>query len=253
MIYAYGRVSTDKQENSLNLQQNTNNEFCKRLFGQLPDVELYDEDVSAKKRVTKRPKGAQLENIQPGDKIICMKHDRMFRNIVDGILMVRKWVDMKVSVYFINLGDIPIDTNNPEKKFQFNIMLCTAEYERDVIGKRTKDGMRQRKKDFKSYSKEVYGYNNIYDRNEKGDRINGRMVPNEEEQRVITVIKKMKEDHYPLRYIADHLNENKITTKAGRKWSAKTIRDVLINDIHDLKNEQAIYRESLQSNPQPVN
>lgn len=240
MIYAYGRVSTDKQENSLKLQQTTNNEFSKRLFGKLPDIELYDDDVSGKKRVTKRPKGSELENVNPGDIIICMKHDRMFRNIVDGILMVRKWVNAGASIYFINLGDIPIDINNPEKKFQFNIMLCTAEYERDVIGKRTKDGMRQRKNDFKSYGKEVYGFNNVFSKNNMGDRVDGRIVINEEEQKVIATMRSMRNQKYSLGHIARFLNESGIYTKRGRKWSAKTIRDVLMNDIHQIKDQKIL-------------
>ena len=66
MIYSYGRVSTDKQENSLELHRRVNNEFSQRLFGQVPDMELYDNDSSGKLPVLKRPEGSKLANLKKG-------------------------------------------------------------------------------------------------------------------------------------------------------------------------------------------
>lgn len=235
MIYSYGRVSTDKQENSLELQRRVNNEFSQRLFGQVPDMELYDNDSSGKLPVLKRPEGSKLSNLKKGDIVICMKHDRMFRNMANGVLTVEKWFKENVSLHFINLGDQPIDMNNPEKKFQFYIMLATAVLERDNIAKRTKDGMRQRKISGKTYSRPIYGFDNVYDRNEKGDRINGRLVRNEYEQSIIAEIQQLRAKKMSFQKIADALNESGIVTKNGRTWKKKTVIEVLKNDIHSLK------------------
>lgn len=235
MIYSYGRVSTDKQENSLDLQRRVNNEFCTRLFGKVPDIELYDNDSSGKLPVLKRPEGSKLANFKKGDIVICMKHDRMFRNMANGVLTVEKWFKEGISLHFINLGDQPIDMNNPEKKFQFYIMLATAVLERDNIAKRTKDGMRQRKISGKTYSRPMYGFENVYERNENGDRVNGRLVRNEFEQSVLAEIKLLRNNGVSYQKIADHLNQKGILTKTGLPWKKKTVIKVSGNDIHNLK------------------
>lgn len=233
MIYTYGRVSTDKQENSLDLQRRINNEFSTRLFGRLPDVELYDHDSSGKFPVLRRANGVKLTDLKKGDIVICMKHDRMFRNMANGVVTVEKWFKEGVSLYFINLGDQPIDMNNPEKKFQFYIMLATAVLERDNIAKRTKDGIRQRKISGKTYSPAPYGFDNVYDKNELGDRINGKLVPNPEEQKVVKRIKELVSMKVSYEKIAETFNSESIPTKKGKKWSKFTIFEILKNDIHD--------------------
>ncbi len=235
MIYAGGRVSTDKQENSLDLQRRTNNDFCLRLFKQLPDVELYDNDASGKLPLLKRPKGRELVNAKKGDKIVFMKHDRMFRNMANGVLTVEKWFKEGVSLYLINLGDQPIDMNNPEKKFQFYIMLATAVLERDNIAKRTKDGMYQRKLSGKTYAKPVYGYDNAYERNANGDRVNGKLVRNEKEQEVLAEILALRDTGTSYQKISNWLNKRGILTKQGCKWSKHTLMEMMKNDIHSLK------------------
>jgi site-specific DNA recombinase len=234
-IYEYGRVSTDKQENSLDLQDDYNNKYCQRVLGRLSDIKLYDEDSSGKKMILKRTKGSELENLKKGDILVCMKHDRMFRNMADGVVMVEKWFNLGVSIYFGNLGDKPIDMNNPEAKLQFYILLATATYERDCIGRRTKEGMSNRKKNKKSYSSAPYGYDNIHDRNEQGDRINGRMVANDYEQKIILEMKEYRNSGISFQGIADKLNADGIPTKKKKGlWTKQAIQQILNNSLHNL-------------------
>jgi site-specific DNA recombinase len=235
-IYTYGRVSTDKQENSLDLQDDYNNKFCERVLGRLPDIKLYDEDSSGGKMILKRTKGVELEALKKGDILVCMKHDRMFRNMADGVVMIEKWFDLGISIYFGNIGDKPIDMKNPEVKLQFYILLATAAYERDCIGRRTKDGMENRKKNKKSYSPAPYGYDNVHDRNELGDRINGRMIANDAEQEAIKNMKYWRSIGRSFQFIANKLNADGIPTKTKKGlWTKQSVQSILNNSLHDLE------------------
>jgi len=235
MIYTYGRVSTKKQENSLELQKRTNDEFCLRVFKQLPDVELYDNDISGKLPVLKRPEGSKLSELKKGDIIVCMKHDRMFRNLVNGVVMVEKWFKQGITIHFLNQGGLPIDMANPTNKFQFIIILAAGEHERECIAARTKDGMYQRKLSGKTYAKPVYGYDNAYERNANGDRVNGKLVRNEKEQEVLSEILALRDTGTSYQKISNWLNKRGILTKQGCKWSKHTLMEMMKNDIHSLK------------------
>lgn len=230
-VYLYNRVSTNNQDSSTQQQEQLLIQFCQRKGFEEYQM-LTDTDVSGGKAILDRPMGSKLSQVQKGDIIICAKHDRMYRSLKDAVNTVSEWFELGVSIYFLNLGETPIDMKTPHTKFMLYMMMATAELEKDTISERTIKNLKFRKDNGKTSSPEVYGWNNIGERGSNGKIINGTVVPNEEEQKVIERIKTMKGLKLTLNAIARNLNRDHIPSKKGGRWYAKTVRDVLNNSLN---------------------
>jgi DNA invertase Pin-like site-specific DNA recombinase len=231
MIYTYSRTSTHLQDSSSEQQEQLLSQFCQRK-DYTEVVKLTDTDVSGGKLILERPAGSKLSEIKKGDVIICAKHDRMFRSLKDAVNTISDWFELGVSIYFLNLGETPIDMKTPHTKFMLYMMMATAELEKDTISERTVKNLKFRKESRKTYSAEVFGYDNVGERGSNGKIIDGRLVANEDEQQVIKQILEWHNINISLNGIARNLNERNTPSKKGKKWSAKTVRDTIKNTIN---------------------
>jgi site-specific DNA recombinase len=230
-VYLYNRVSTNNQDSSTQQQEQALIEFCQRKEFKEYQM-LTDTDVSGGKAILERPMGSKLSEVQKGDIIICVKHDRMFRSLRDAVNTISDWFDLGVSVYFLNLGETPIDMKTPHTKFMLYMMMATAELEKDTISERTIKNLKFRKETGKVYSVAAYGWDVIGERNSRGKLVNGERTINESEQKVVKQIFELKRLKTSLNGIARYLNENNIPSKQGGKWYAKTVEDVLNNSLN---------------------
>jgi DNA invertase Pin-like site-specific DNA recombinase len=194
---------------------------------------LTDTDVSGGKAILDRPMGSKLAQVKKGDIIICAKHDRMYRSLKDAVNTVSEWFELGVSIYFLNLGETPIDMKTPHTKFMLYMMMATAELEKDTISERTIKNLRFRKDNGKVYSAAAYGWDVIGERNSRGKLVNGQRVINEAEQIIVRKIFEYNRLGLGLNAIMRKLNKDKIPSKQGGRWHAKTVEDVLKNDIND--------------------
>jgi DNA invertase Pin-like site-specific DNA recombinase len=230
-ICTYNRVSTDKQSSSTAQQDNVLLDFCTRnKFENV--IHLADTDISGGKPLLSRPEGSKLKDLKAGDKIICAKHERLFRSLRDAVNMITDWFDLGVDIYLLNISDQPINMKNPSAKLQLYIMMAVAENELDVIRSRTKDNMKFRKENGRTYSSAPYGYDNTGERGANGKIIEGKLIPNEAEQKVIAEIKELKRIGSSLRFIAEKLNDRGVKSKKGGVWHSKTVADVLNNSLN---------------------
>ena len=210
-IYTYSRTSTDKQDNSIDLQSKQLTNYCERK--EFTDaIHLVESDVSGGKSLFHRPEGSKLELLEKDDWIIVTKHDRLFRETENGIRLVKRWFKLGVNIVFLNISEQPINIHNPAAKFSFFVMLCAAELEKDMIGLRTKEGLRNRRANGQTKSRERFGYTNI----SKGKE--GKEVVNEKEIEILRVMNDKRELGYSYAKIAKHLNDNQLYTKKGTKW-----------------------------------
>ena len=231
MIYTYSRTSTHLQDSSSEQQEQLLSQFCQRK-GYIEIVNLIDTDVSGGKLILERPAGSKLSQIRKGDVIICAKHCRMFRSLKDAVNTISDWFELGVSIYFLNLGETPIDMKTPHTKFMLYMMMATAELEKDTISERTVKNLKFRKENGKTYSSAPYGYDNIGERGSNGKIIEGKLIPNEAEQKIISYIKELKIFGMSLGAIATELNSRNTPSKKGGRWSAKTVRDTIKNTIN---------------------
>jgi len=154
MVYGYCRVSTQMQArdgNSLEAQE--------RLLKENGAEEIYSDAFTGTK--SHRPElDRLLDKMQPGDKLIITKLDRMARSASQGIELIQSLLDRGVAVHVLNMGLLD---NTPTGKLIRNIMLAFAEFERDMIVERTQEGKAIAKKqpDFREGRPRVYGKKQI--------------------------------------------------------------------------------------------
>lgn len=232
--YKYRRVSTNTQDSSTQQQDQLLTQFCERKEF-LNAIDLIDTDVSGSKPILERPAGSKLSEVKKGDVIICAKHDRMFRSLRDAVNTISDWFELGVSVYFLNLGETPIDMKTPHTKFMLYMMMATAELEKDTISERTIKNLKFRKENGKVYSSAAYGWDVIGDRNSKGKLVNGERVINEKEQAIIKEIFALYNEEPNLNKIARILNRRHIPSKKGGRWHPKTIQCVLDNSLNNIE------------------
>jgi DNA invertase Pin-like site-specific DNA recombinase len=79
-----------------------------------------------------------LDRLEPGDTLACVKLDRIgrsVRNLVDVVAdLGKRGVDLVVL-------DQAIDTTTPGGRLVFHVLAAIAEFERELIIERTKDGL----------------------------------------------------------------------------------------------------------------
>ena len=131
MIYGYARVSSAGQAtdgNSLEAQS----ELLKANGAQKIFSDVYTGTKLHRPELDKL-----MAEIQPGDTLIVSKLDRIARSARDGIDIIDTLLAKDVSVNIMNMGLI---NNTPTGKLFRTVMLAFAEFERDMIIERTKEG-----------------------------------------------------------------------------------------------------------------
>lgn len=125
----YARVSTDEQDLRAQLEQ-------LRKHGVL-DVNLYSDKKSGKS--TKRPGlEAALMDCRPGDVLVVPSLDRLSRSVEDLIGLSKRLNEEGVELRSLREQ---IDTTSPMGVFFFHLLAALAQFERSLIGKRTREGL----------------------------------------------------------------------------------------------------------------
>lgn len=139
--FGYIRISTDKQEY---IRQ----QLPLREYG-VEEDNIYQETISGTKKATARPEFEKMvEKLQEGDVCVFESMSRMARSMQDLIYTTNFLVkEKKVKVVFIkeNLTIGGDGTESAMSQLVFNIMGAFAQFERDLLSDRTKQGLQARK------------------------------------------------------------------------------------------------------------
>lgn len=147
MIFTYCRVSTAEQAASgtTSLQeQNRRNRAVAELRGGVPgEIQKFsDAGVSGTIPLGRRPAGKEMLALaKAGDTIIANKLDRLFRSASDALATAEKLRERGVDLILIDIGTDPVTGNGAAKMF-FGMLALVAEFERERIAERCRDGMR---------------------------------------------------------------------------------------------------------------
>lgn len=129
--YGYIRVSSKgqaKDGNSLEAQE--------RAVKDAGAQSVYTDVFTGTK--TDRPELDKLLSIiSEGDTLIITKLDRISRSVQQGIGLINDLLEKGVKIHVINMGMMD---DTPTGKLIRNIMLSFAEFERDMIMQRTREG-----------------------------------------------------------------------------------------------------------------
>lgn len=201
LALAYIRVSTvDQAEHgaSLDAQRSA---LEKEAVIRGWDVEVIADEGISGKTIAKRPGlvGA-LERLDAGeaDYLLAVRLDRISRSVADFASLLDRATKRG---WQLRLLDPNIDTSEASGIFTANVLASAAQYERDLISKRTKETMAAKKAEGVRFGRP-------------------RLVPDE----VVERIHAMRAEGASMQRIADTLNDEGVpTAHGGRQWHASTI------------------------------
>ena len=131
VIYGYARVSTKGQArdgNSLEAQ-------TKELLSNGASEVISDAYTGS---VMDRPElDRLLKRLKRGDTLMVTKLDRIARSLTQGIELINGLIERGIRVHVLNMG---VMDNSPIGQLIRNFMLAIAEFERNMIMQRTREG-----------------------------------------------------------------------------------------------------------------
>lgn len=200
-VYGYARVSTDEQATNghgLAAQRTTIQEEADRCGWTV----VWVEDAGWSGKSLDRPGiGKLLPRLRRDDVLIVARLDRLSRSLADFAGLMAQATRKKWSLVAIDLN---VDTTTATGRLIANVMASVAEWEREVIAQRTKDGMAAAKL--------------------KG-RLPGRR--SQLDQATRDRIRQEREQGRSFRQIAAGLDLEDVRTVTGRPWRASTVHRAL--------------------------
>lgn len=223
----YIRVSTEQQALegvSLQAQREKIEAYCNLQGLDLVDL-IEDQGISGAVSLCDRPGGIKIAASLKKHKaqhVVALKLDRLFRDAADALTQTKTWDELGIGLHLIDIGGQSINTSTAMGRMFLTMMSGFAELERNLIAERTSIALQSMKARREVYCALPLGY--------AGQ--DGKLVPIDEEQRVIAEIREMRDEGKTLREIANDLNGRGIVGKRGGKFFASTIKAVLSNDLH---------------------
>jgi len=211
-IYGYCRVSTVEQAKhgvSIELQKRHIEEFVREKYNREVDGFFFDEGYSGKIDILDRPGSSRLtKTIEDWDIVVCTRLDRLSRSTQDLLQIIPDLQESNVTLYFCEqFGDVPIvyprasgakglrakfDMNQMTNQIMLMVLSAVAELEHGIIKDRFADG----KVDWANRGYSIggsvpYGFEKVEERHGANRRT--RLVPVEDEQRVIRTIQRLSD------------------------------------------------------------
>lgn len=174
--------------------------------------------------------GAMFSKLKKGDRIVCARLDRAFRNTVDGLLTFEKFNKKGVTIYFAAQDGCSLTTATAQGKLLLSLMLSVTEYEPGIISERTKAAFAHRKSNLVNTfasGKVPYGYEEDFSEgNREGTTAAKRLKFCQAERSVIRLILLRSQGGANPNAIALQLNgENSLCR--GKDWNGVKIKRVL--------------------------
>jgi DNA invertase Pin-like site-specific DNA recombinase len=201
----YCRVSTDEQHASgagVSAQRTAIKAECERRGWEL--LHIVGEDSGASSATLERA-GLQraLTELDRGaaDVLVIAKLDRLSRSVAQGAQVMDRAKRKGWSLVALDFG---LDTTTPAGEMVANVILSTAQYERRLIGQRTKDALAAKR--------------------EQGVRL-GRpqTLPDDVVERIV----QMRDAGLSFRAIAAQLEDDGVpTARGGGRWYASAVKAV---------------------------
>jgi site-specific DNA recombinase len=223
--HVYGRASTKKQVDSPETQKAMAAKYCE--FHGLTNIRYYIDPATTAKIVwDQRQAGAELmRQLRPGDAVVITKLDRAFRKLRDCVLMLEKFERMGIRFHICNMMGGSLDLSSPIGKLMLHMLAAFAEFERELISERTRDGMANVKRQgFKHARFPGYGFQ--WERRWVHGKWIKLKVSHPEERKIMKAILRWRLSDDPLSWqeIADHLAKEQLVTKEGHPWTEQRCR-----------------------------
>lgn len=215
----YLRVSTDQQtESGLGLE--AQRQMCQKYVmenGNHESIEFVDEGLSGALSIEKRPNLLKaIDSLHEGDFIVVAKRDRLGRDIIVNA-MIESAIARKKAKLVSASGDFKCD-DEPTSILMRRMMDAFSEYERLIIGERTRAALQAKKNRGERVGHIPYGF--------KLHEDGVHLSINDDEQFHLKLMRELTIDGLSLRQIALHLNNSKIFNRNG-PWNHVSVKRVM--------------------------
>lgn len=218
----YVRCSTVEQAIdglSLQAQRSRIASWCEATSAELVEV-VEDGGVSGARSLTDRPGGSRIASLlstrSPGvDAVVVARLDRLGRDAAETLSYLRRFA--KGSLGLVSVAD-RIDLGTPQGRAMAQMSAVFAELERALIAQRTADALSELRSRRQVYGAIPFGWS----------RTGDRLIRDENEQRVIAHMKRLRTRGLSYDRIARSLNRSEVPAKRGGIWHAMAVRSVLI-------------------------
>lgn len=222
---AYLRVSTDRQADrgvSLEAQRAKVEAYASLYDLGLVAVEV---DAGASAKTLCRPALTRaLEMLKSGDAdaLLVVKLDRLTRSVKDlGTLIDRYFAPGKAAL--MSVGE-QVDTRTASGRMVLNVLTSVAQWERETISERTAATTAYlRSQHVYTGGPVPYGWQLAED--------GAYVEPCDAEQAILRAALELKFSGLSLRKVGARLEARGMLPRSGRRWHAKTVRDLLSAEV----------------------
>lgn len=197
----YMRVSTEEQGDSragLEAQEQVIRDKIAYKKWELLDIR---QDISSGASMKKRTElGRTLRDLKDGkaDVLIVAKLDRLSRSVMDFASIMEM---AQKEGWALSVEDLDVDTSTSNGRLIMNIMISLAQWEREIIGERTRNALAAVKA--------------------RGVKLGRKSGVDAETIRIINMLRSADLSY---QRIADTLNDQGLEGGQGGKWHATTVR-----------------------------
>jgi DNA invertase Pin-like site-specific DNA recombinase len=223
---AYIRVSTTEQLKGfgLEVQEKAIRDFCESEGMKLVGV-FRDEGQSGSNGLESRVGLAEaLAMLKEHDstQLVVYRLDRLARDMILQETLVERLRSEGTPVRSASEPDLDTDTDDPTKVLIRQIVGAVAQYERTVIRGRMMAG-KAAKKAAGGYIGGTLPYGFGLDE--------GQVVPDDEEQKVVSLVGRRALEGKSLRQIADELDRSGYRPRTGGTWHPNTVRRIAVHSV----------------------
>lgn len=212
----YTRVSTDDQaDRGTSLQMQREKVEAMAIVQDLDLLEVI-EDAGASAKDLRRDGMARLLDLVDSravSVVVVYKLDRLTRSVRDLGDLLERFDRAGCSLVSVSES---LDTGTAAGRLVLNVMASVAQWEREVIGERTREALSAKAARSERVGQIPLGYRLA------GDGIHLEKDP--DEQRLLREMEIMRAADWSWQRIADELNARGIESKNGRSWSWQTAR-----------------------------
>lgn len=221
------RVSTDKQASAGNgcaAQEMSLRDYAEQEGLLLKEV-VVEAGISGGLSLEKREGLLRAVSLLgKGDVLLISKYDRLSRDLLQ-LLTIERLVSRK-GARIIATSNVEASGDDPSAKLMRSLLGAVADYEKSIIGIRTKEAIAARVRSGKAVSVAPFGLMVADDKS---------LVVNQDEASIIKIIQELRSAPYgktkkrktPWRLVAEQLNEMGKTNRAGHPWKEENLYSVM--------------------------
>jgi DNA invertase Pin-like site-specific DNA recombinase len=147
-VIGYARVSTEEQADGTSLAEQRRQIAGLAMTANLEGLEqVEDAGVSGATPIFQRPAGARLASLGRGDVVIVAKLDRLSRDLIDALTVMKEWEGKGVRLIINGWGEcIGPQSQGNAGRLMLEIMAVFAGHERRVLKERQREGQTAKRK-----------------------------------------------------------------------------------------------------------